>query len=151
MRNHITMALIEKRSNGNYRVKIRRKGSSALSATFPTKAQARQWAAMREGDIVGMRQAARASAASLPASGLDGVHPIIAKLDELIQVTRQAAMGDRYLDTRDVAALFSYSENYTRRKIVPCPDFPKPFRMGDGRSRWLKSDVMKWAASKRLR
>lgn len=48
------MASIKKRGD-TYRVQIRRKGFPAESATFPVRAQAVEWAAMREAEMVGAR------------------------------------------------------------------------------------------------
>jgi len=76
---------------------------------------------------------------------------IAEKLDELIRVTREAALGDRYLDAEGVAALLSYSYTYTRDNVVHQADFPRPLRMGDGHPRWLKSDVLKWAKGRAAR
>jgi predicted DNA-binding transcriptional regulator AlpA len=70
------------------------------------------------------------------------------KLDELIRVTREAGLGDRYLDAEGVAALLGYSKTYTRDRLVHMPDFPAALRMGDGHGRWLRSDVLKWAKAR---
>lgn len=70
------------------------------------------------------------------------------KLDELIRVTREAGLGDRYLDAHGVAALLGYSYAYTRDKIVHAHDFPPALRMGDGHGRWLRSDVLRWAKAR---
>jgi len=48
------MASIKKRGDG-YRVQIRRKGFPAESATFPVRAQAIEWAKLREAELVGSR------------------------------------------------------------------------------------------------
>ncbi len=69
---------------------------------------------------------------------------ILAKLDELVQITREASLGDRYLDTKGVAALLGFSYTYTRDKIVHKPGFPKASHLG---GRWLRSDVLRWAKS----
>lgn len=48
------MAVIEKRGD-SYRVRITRKGFPRESATFPTHAQAVQWAKVRDAELVGQR------------------------------------------------------------------------------------------------
>lgn len=48
------LATIQKRSGG-YRVQIRRKGFPPESATFPIRAQAVEWARVREGEVRGAR------------------------------------------------------------------------------------------------
>lgn len=73
---------------------------------------------------------------------------IAEKLDELIRVTREAGLGDRYLDAKGVALVLGFSYTYTRDRLVHLPDFPKPLRMGDGYARWLKSDVLRWAKAR---
>ncbi|MDG9807714.1 MULTISPECIES: tyrosine-type recombinase/integrase [Pseudomonas] len=62
------MATFEQRPGGAWRVKIRRKGYPALSASFDTKAEAQRWAAEIEGDMsrarfVDMREAERTTLA----------------------------------------------------------------------------------------
>lgn len=71
--------------------------------------------------------------------------PVLEKLDELVRVTREAGLGDRYLDCKGVAAFLGFSYTYTRDKIVHLPDFPKAMRLG---GRWLKSDVARWAKAR---
>lgn len=73
--------------------------------------------------------------------------PVLEKLDELVRVTREASLGDRYLDAAGVAAFLGYSENYVANKIANLPDFPAPLRLGH--PRWLKSDVARWAHARK--
>jgi integrase len=49
------MATFQQRPNGNWTVKVRRKGFPDLSATFPTKAQAELWGVEREAEILAGR------------------------------------------------------------------------------------------------
>ena len=65
------------------------------------------------------------------------------KLDELIRATREAGLGDRYLDAKAIAEFLGYSYPYVRDQVVHRPDFPKPLRLGH--ARWLKSEVARWA------
>lgn len=72
--------------------------------------------------------------------------PLLAKLDELIAVTRASSTTDLYLDVAGVAAILGHSERYARDSITKLATFPAPFRLGDnGHPRWLRSDVLKWA------
>lgn len=74
--------------------------------------------------------------------------PVLEKLDELIRVTRESSLPDRYLDAEGVAAVLGFSYTYTRDRIVHLPGFPKPLKMGDGHSRWLYSAVIKWGKAR---
>lgn len=77
--------------------------------------------------------------------------PILARLDDLIRIAREAGHSDRYLNADGVAILLGYSYTYTRDHVVHRPDFPAALRMGDGRGRWLRSKVLKWAGQNEQR
>lgn len=73
---------------------------------------------------------------------------IVAKLDELIRVTRRSGR-DQWLDHAGVADLLGYSVDHTRQRIVTHPDFPAPSRASGGHSRWLESEVTEWMKGQR--
>jgi len=83
--------------------------------------------------------------------GAADVTDLAAKLDELIATVRASSSADLYLDAAGVAAVLGFSHGYTRDKIVHQADFPAPLRMGDGHSRWLRSDVLRWAKTRTKR
>ena len=49
------MAYIEKRANGTYRVRVRRRGYPPQTATFSTLSDAKKWAYITEGDVLADR------------------------------------------------------------------------------------------------
>ena len=49
------MAYIEKRANGTYRVRVRRRGYATQTATFSTLSDAKKWAYITEGDVLADR------------------------------------------------------------------------------------------------
>lgn len=76
-----------------------------------------------------------------------GDDTIIAKLDELIAVSRAASIPfeHRWLDASGVAALLHVSVGHFRDRIAPKPGFPAPSRYTGGAARWKASEVDAWA------
>lgn len=74
--------------------------------------------------------------------------PILTKLDELIAVSRAAAIPfeHRWLDAAAVAAMLGVSVGHFRDRIAPKPGFPEPARYTGGAARWKASEVDAWAA-----
>jgi len=69
---------------------------------------------------------------------------IIEKLDELIAVTKSAAIPitDRWIDARGIAALLSSTPSNVLQRLACRPDFPKANRVGH--PRWKATEVLQW-------
>lgn len=77
---------------------------------------------------------------------------LIAKIDELIAVTRAASIPDekRWIDAEAVSSRLSYAPRYVMETLAFLPDFPKPMRAdGEGHPRWLASEIDQWALARR--
>ena len=77
---------------------------------------------------------------------------ILAKLDELIAVTRAGTipMRDRWGDAAAVGAMLGQAPRYVREKLACLPDFPKPLSESM-QPRWLLAEVQEWALEYRRR
>lgn len=56
---------------------------------------------------------------------------LIAKIEELIAVTRAASLPvrERWLDAEGIAAMLSFKPRYVLENLSCRPDFPKPLRL----------------------
>jgi predicted DNA-binding transcriptional regulator AlpA len=69
---------------------------------------------------------------------------VIQKLDELIAVTKAAAipLDAKWLDASGVGTLISQEPRYVLERLACRADFPRPNRVG--RPRWKASEVLQW-------
>jgi predicted DNA-binding transcriptional regulator AlpA len=77
---------------------------------------------------------------------------VLQKLDALISAVQSSAVTDRWLSASDACILLGYNEQVFRERICIIPGFPKALRLnGVGHPRWLRSEILDWAAEHRDR
>lgn len=77
---------------------------------------------------------------------------ILSTLKEVVAAINANAAPDRWLPAADACMLLGYNEQVFRERICAIPGFPKALRLnGIGHPRWLRSEILDWAAEHRDR
>jgi predicted DNA-binding transcriptional regulator AlpA len=74
-----------------------------------------------------------------------GESELVAKLDELIAITRAASTraNAQWLDAAAAAELLCVTPRQFAERIACKPGFPHPLRVGN--PRWKRAEVLEWA------